>query len=1049
MNLSRPFILRPVATSLLMVALVLVGVVAYRQLPVSALPQVDYPTIQVLTFYPGASPEVMASSVTSPLERQFGQVPGLTQMTSSSSEGCSCIVLRFDLELDIDIATQQVQAAINSAAAVLPRDLPNPPVYTKTNPADAPILTLALTSDTLPLTKVQDLADTRLAQKISQLSGVGMVSLSGGQKPAIRIEVNPTALSSLGMNLEDLRAALVQASVNQAKGSFDGRRQAFTIAANDQLLTSDQFRGLIIGYRNGSAIRLVDVAEVVDGAENVRQAAWMNDTPAVIVNIQRQPGANIIEVVDSVKALLPQLEASLPAAVQVHVLTDRTLTIRASIEGVQHELLLTIALVVFIIFLFLRNVTATIIPSVAVPLSLVGTFAVMVVLGYSLNNLTLMALTISTGFVVDDAIVMIENIVRYVEEGETPLEAALKGSAEIGFTIVSLSVSLIAVLIPLLFMGDIVGRLFREFAVTLSVTILVSAAVSLTLTPMMCAVLLTARPAGAGQSGGGHNAGGHGLFTRLYAATLRFVLAHQLATMVTFVATLLATWYLAQIVPKGFFPVQDTGVILGISEAPQSISFEAMRDRQLELNRVILADSAVESLSSFIGIDGTNVTLNSGRIQINLKPLAERGTSAVEVIRRLQPALAAVEGIGLYMQPVQDLSVETRVSRTQYQVSLESPDAAELAAWAPRFVARLQELPELADVASDQQTDGRQARLVIDRDSASRLGITPQMIDDALYDAFGQRQISMLFTQLNQYRVILEVAPAFRDTPQDMAQMYVRAGVPGRPGETRVPLGAVTRLEETSTPLAVNHQGQFPVVTVSFNLAPGVSLGEAVDTIESARHGLEMPAGIQTAFQGTAAAFRASLANQGWLILAAIVTVYIVLGVLYESLVHPITILSTLPSAGVGALVALLVCRTDLSVIALIGVILLIGIVKKNAIMMIDFAMEAERRGIAGRRVTPHEAIYQACLLRFRPIMMTTMAALLGAVPLAFGTGVGSELRRPLGITIIGGLLVSQLLTLYTTPVIYLWFDAVGRWVRGGSGGRPVDAGTVPEEAAR
>ena len=1049
MNLSRPFILRPVATSLLMVALVLVGVVAYRQLPVSALPQVDYPTIQVLTFYPGASPEVMASSVTSPLERQFGQVPGLTQMTSSSSEGCSCIVLRFDLELDIDIATQQVQAAINSAAAVLPRDLPNPPVYTKTNPADAPILTLALTSDTLPLTKVQDLADTRLAQKISQLSGVGMVSISGGQKPAIRIEVNPTALSSLGMNLEDLRAALVQASVNQAKGSFDGRRQAFTIAANDQLLTSDQFRGLIIGYRNGSSIRLVDVAEVVDGAENVRQAAWMNDTPAVIVNIQRQPGANIIEVVDSVKALLPQLEASLPAAVQVHVLTDRTLTIRASIEGVQHELLLTIALVVFIIFLFLRNVTATIIPSVAVPLSLVGTFAVMLALGYSLNNLTLMALTISTGFVVDDAIVMIENIVRYVEEGETPLEAALKGSAEIGFTIVSLSVSLIAVLIPLLFMGDIVGRLFREFAVTLSVTILVSAAVSLTLTPMMCAVLLTARPAGAGQSGGGHNAGGHGLFTRLYAATLRFVLAHQLATMATFVATLLATWYLAQIVPKGFFPVQDTGVILGISEAPQSISFDAMRDRQLELNRVILADPAVESLSSFIGIDGTNVTLNSGRILINLKPLAERGTSAVEVIRRLQPALAAVEGVGLYMQPVQDLSVETRVSRTQYQVSLESPDAAELAAWAPRFVARLQELPELADVASDQQTDGRQARLVIDRDSASRLGITPQMIDDALYDAFGQRQISMLFTQLNQYRVILEVAPAFRDTPQDMAQMYVRAGVPGRPGETRVPLGAVTRLEETSTPLAVNHQGQFPVVTVSFNLAPGVSLGEAVDTIESARHGLEMPAGIQTAFQGTAAAFRASLANQGWLILAAIVTVYIVLGVLYESIVHPITILSTLPSAGVGALVALLVCRTDLSVIALIGVILLIGIVKKNAIMMIDFAMEAERRGIAGRRVTPREAIEQACLLRFRPIMMTTMAALLGAVPLAFGTGVGSELRRPLGITIIGGLLVSQLLTLYTTPVIYLWFDAVGRWVRGGSAGGPVDAGRVFEEAAR
>ncbi len=1044
MNLSRPFILRPVATSLLMVALVLVGVVAYRQLPVSALPQVDYPTIQVLTFYPGASPEVIASSVTSPLERQFGQVPGLTQMTSSSSEGCSVIVLRFDLALDIDIATQQVQAAINSAAAVLPRDLPNPPVYTKTNPADAPILTLALTSDTLPLTKVQDLADTRLAQKISQLSGVGLVSISGGQKPAIRIEVNPTALSSLGMNLEDLRGALVQASVNQAKGSFDGRRQAFTIAANDQLLTSDQFRELIIGYRNGSAVRLVDVAEVVDGAENVRQAAWMNDIPAVIVNIQRQPGANIIAVVDSVKALLPQLEASLPAAVQVHVLTDRTLTIRASIEGVQHELLLTIALVVFIIFLFLRSVTATIIPSVAVPLSLVGTFAVMYALGYSLNNLTLMALTISTGFVVDDAIVMIENIVRYVEEGETPLAAALKGSAEIGFTIVSLSVSLIAVLIPLLFMGDIVGRLFREFAVTLSVTILVSAAVSLTLTPMMCAVLLSQRAGGSAHGGGGHGSAEPGLFTRLYAATLRFVLAHQATTMATFVATLVATWYLAQIVPKGFFPVQDTGVILGISEAPQSISFEAMRDRQLELNRVILTDPAVESLSSFIGIDGSNVTLNSGRIQINLKPLEERGISAVEVIRRLQGELAAVEGIGLFMQPVQDLSVETRVSRTQYQVSLESPDAMELAAWAPRFVARLQQIPELADVASDQQTDGRQARLVIDRDSASRLGITPQMIDDALYDAFGQRQISMLFTQLNQYRVVLEVAPGFRDTPQDMAQMYVRAGVPGRPGETRVPLGAVTRLEETSAALAVNHQGQFPVVTVSFNLAPGVALGRAVDAIETARYDLGMPAGIQTAFQGTAAAFRASLANQGWLILAAIITVYIVLGVLYESTVHPITILSTLPSAGVGALVALLVCRTDLSVISLIGVILLIGIVKKNAIMMIDFAMEAERRGIGGQRVTPREAIEQACLLRFRPIMMTTMAALLGAVPLALGSGVGSELRRPLGITIIGGLLVSQLLTLYTTPVIYLWFDAVGRWARGSVGREATDQAVDP-----
>jgi len=1054
MNLSRPFILRPVATSLLMVALVLVGIVSYRQLPVSALPQVDYPTIQVLTFYPGASPEVMASSVTSPLERQFGQVPGLTQMTSTSSEGCSVIILRFDLALDIDVATQQVQAAINSAAAFLPRDLPNPPIYTKTNPADSPVITLGLTSDTLPLTKVQDLADTRLAQKISQLSGVGMVSISGGQKPAIRIQVNPAALSSLGMNLEDLRGALVQASVNQAKGSFDGRRQAFTIAANDQLLTSAQFRELIIGYRNDSAIRLVDVAEVADGAENVRQAAWMNDRPAVLVNIQRQPGANIIDVVDSVKALLPQLEASLPASIQVHVLTDRTLTIRASIEGVHHELLLTVLLVVLIIFLFLGNLTATIIPSVAVPLSLVGTFAVMKLLGYSLNNLTLMALTISTGFVVDDAIVMIENIVRYVEEGDSPLEAALKGSAEIGFTIVSLSVSLIAVLIPLLFMGDIVGRLFREFAVTLSVTILVSAVVSLTLTPMMCATLLSRRiPADSG-------AGTHGLGGRLfdavaavYAASLRFVLRHQGATMATFLGTLLATWWLYGVVPKGFFPVQDTGVILGISEGPQSISFDAMAERQVALNRAILADPAVESLSSFIGIDGTNTTLNNGRIQINLRPLADRDASAVEVIRRLKPQLSRIEGIELFMQPVQDLSVETRVSRTQYQVSLESPDAAELGLWAPRLVERLRQLPQLADVASDQQTDGRQARLVIDRDSASRLGITPQMIDDALYDAFGQRQISMLFTQLNQYRVVLEVAPAFRDTPADMAQMYVRANPPGgRPGDTRVPLGVVTRMEEVSAPLAVNHQGQFPVVTVSFNLAPGVALGEAVDAIEAARGELGMPAGIQTAFQGTAAAFRASLANQGWLILAAIVTVYIVLGVLYESTIHPVTILSTLPSAGVGALLALLMYRIDLSVIALIGVILLIGIVKKNAIMMIDFAMEAERHGIAGRPVSPHEAIYQACLLRFRPIMMTTMAALLGAVPLAMGTGVGSELRRPLGITIIGGLLVSQLLTLYTTPVIYLWFDALGARFRGreapAPGGERSDAVVIADPVA-
>ena len=1043
MSLSRPFILRPVATGLLMLAILLAGLVAYRQLPVSALPQVDYPTIQVLTFYPGASPDVMASSVTAPLERQFGQVPGLTQMTSTSSEGCSVITLRFNLNLNIDVATQQVQAAINSASAFLPRDLPNPPVYTKTNPADAPILTLALTSDTLPLTKVQDLADTRLAQKISQLSGVGLVGISGGQKPAIRIQANPAALSSMGLNLENLRTALVQASVNQAKGSFDGRRQAYTISANDQLLTSDQFRELIIGYRNGAPIQLADVARVVDGAENVRQAAWMNDVPAVIVNIHRQPGANIIAVVDSIKTLLPQLQASLPAAVSLNVLTDRTVTIRASIEGVQHELLLTIGLVVFIIFLFLRNITATFIPGVAVPLSLVGTFAVMQALGYSLNNLTLMALTISTGFVVDDAIVMIENIVRYLEQGESPLAAALKGSAEIGFTIVSLSVSLIAVLIPLLFMGDIVGELFREFAVTLSVTIIVSAIVSLTLTPMMCAKLLKH-----------HDTARRGWLYRaseavfdgclwVYAATLGFVLRHQVATMAVAVSTLVATAQLYALVPKGFFPVQDTGVILGISEARQSISFEEMAVRQQQLNRAILEDPAVASLSSFIGIDGTNTTVNSGRIQINLTPLEKRRISATELIRRLQTRLDGVEGITLHMQPVQDLSVETRVSRTQYQYSLESPDEDELAVWAPRFVERLQSLPELSDVTSDQQNEGLQTRVVIDRDTASRLGITPQMIDDALYDAFGQRQISILYTQLNQYRVVLEVQPEYRNNPNDIGQMYV--SVPGGGDETgkggtepaaserggsRVPLSAFTRIEETSTPLAVNHQGQFPVVTVSFNLAPGASLGAAVQAIDAARTAIGMPAGIQAAFQGTAAAFQASLDNQLLLILAAIVTVYIVLGVLYESTIHPVTILSTLPSAGVGALLALLLYRMELSVIALIGIILLIGIVKKNAIMMIDFALDAERNGIDGRQVGPAEAIQQACLLRFRPIMMTTMAALLGAVPLAMGTGVGSELRRPLGITIIGGLVFSQLLTLYTTPVIYLWFDRLGRWFR-------------------
>jgi multidrug efflux pump len=1054
MNPSRIFIERPVATSMLMVGILLAGAVGYTQLPVSALPEVDYPIIQVTTFYPGASPDVMASSVTAPLERQFGQVPGLQQMTSTSSDGSSVITLQFNLSLSIDVAEQEVQQSINASGTYLPADLPAPPIYSKTNPADTPILTLALTSTDLPLSKVEDLADTRLAPKMSQLPGVGLVSISGGQKPAVRIQANPTAMASYGLNLEDLRTAIVAANVNQAKGNFDGAQQGYQIGANDQLLSSSDYAPLIIAYKNGAPIQLTDVATILDDTENVRQAAWMNQTPSVILNIQRQPGANIISVVDRIKQLLPQLTSSLPASIHLSILTDRTTTIRASVSDVQFELGLTVALVVMVMFLFLRNIAATIIPGIAVPLSLVATFGVMYLLGYSLNNLTLMALTISTGFVVDDAIVMIENITRYIEAGDAPLEAALKGSAQIGFTIVSLTVSLIAVLIPLLFMSDIVGRLFREFAVTLSVTILASAVVSLTLTPMMCSKLLKHK-----------SEANQGRFYRVsenafnsviafYGRTLKWVLGWQVATLMVAAATLGLTIFLFFVIPKGFFPIQDTGVIQGVSEAAQSVSFPEMSRQQQQLTKVILQDPAVDNLSSFIGVDGTNTTLNSGRILINLKPIADRKISASDVIRRLQPELAKVPGITLYMQPVQDLSVEDVVSRTQFQYTLEDPNADELNTYAPQMLAKLQKLPQLSDVASDQQTLGLGAKLVFDRKTASRLGITTSAIDQTLYDAYGQREVSTMFTQLNQYHVVLEVKPAFGRNPSNLSDLFIQAGavVPNAPSiqstsafpnTGQIPFSSFAHVETTTVPITVNHQGQFPVVTLSFNLAPNASLGDAVKAVNQVNAEMGMPPSVQAAYQGTAQAFQTSLANEPVLITAALITVYLVLGILYESYIHPLTILSALPSAGVGALLALILFHNDFSVIALIGIVLLIGIVKKNAIMMIDFALQAERK----EGMKPEAAIYQACLLRFRPIMMTTMAALLGAVPLALGSGSGSELRRPLGITIIGGLLISQLLTLYTTPVIYIWFDRLAQRISRRSETSTVPAGAEPVAA--